>query len=67
MAVPDDLGIGFGYFRFRLCRWHIFEGGDDVRLQRLPSLVLPAQRVFLTTFFLTTFFLAFFTTMSNPP
>ena len=60
MTVPSLSEIGNCYFRFRLCRWQNFEGGDAVRLHRLPSLVLPTHLVFLTTFFLTTFLTAFF-------
>jgi len=71
MAVPTVSGTGNSYLLFRLCRWQNFEGGDAVRLQRFPSLVLPAQRTFLTffltTFLLAVFFLAFLTAMSNPP
>jgi len=49
------------------------DGGDAMRLHLLPSLVLPAQRTFLTAFFLVTlllaafFLLAFRAAMSFPP
>lgn len=50
----------FRYFRFILWRWQNFAGGVAMRLHLLPSLVLPAQRTFFTTFFFATFFLAGF-------
>ncbi len=40
------------YYLFLLCMWQHFNGGDAIRLHLLPSLVLPAQRTFLTVFFL---------------